>query len=490
MLIKIFKDFLVIFFAVMIFMALTLLVASAHSSTPTFTPTATKTPFCNETGYWRGEASPGRLVDSSGNGNNLTICLNDPGNPSSPAPVPEGSLWLGGAPFSQPGDRGYCVPHAVYPLVSGPMTIEFWIQTTPDFSVNIAFPWYIDDGVNTEYIQVFVVGGRTLLDENGSVGQSLASTDIGASNQAHLVRFDLGSYGSASTLTSDGVVVATFTRVNQSIVTGSLANTYLSFWNNGGGVYMDAVMIAQGNDCVYPGPQPTPTASPTATPTPTFTITPTWTPTATPTWTPTASPTFTITQTFTITKTSTISPTFSISPTLTATPTITKTATGTPTFTSTLTRTFTTTPMCAAVGITYTSGVNYPMAFKMAMKPFSGGFTGNPKHVYVYAYVNSGSGKIAAAVYTGTTSTCTLLNQSQFYTATTGWNLLPVFIPSGFNGGGNYLYSILASPSVKLDCASGGSDVYYPDHYGQFLRSAQPSAANSTFSIYANICKP
>ncbi len=241
-------------------------------------------------GYWQGETVPGRLVDSSGNLKNLTQ-VSDPGNPGTPSPVFEGSLWLGGG-----GTGQYEIPVSTISDYSARNVVEFGTRFNSAAGTAFNIIWY-DGGSFINDLQSVDNNDGTFqfsFVENGVSRFSVAIT-TGANHHVR-VQFPQTGDSDGSVTVDGGLVASGFTRSTAMIPTDHFEILNISGYD----VYMDGVMVSQGWSDVYPGPaNPTPTPSPTVSPT--YSIT----------------PTFTVSPTSSITPSSTPSPSNSPSPTAT-----------------------------------------------------------------------------------------------------------------------------------------------------------------------------
>lgn len=208
-------------------------------------------------GYYRGEAVPGRLIDSSGNGNTLVQVL-DPGNPTTPAPVPDGARWLGGGESNFTLAAQYEIPPAAFTLATflAGYTVEFWYHGksgTVDNALTAFNPWYVDDLLHYERSRFFISGSDIVLNIEGSVGTELGNTVLGSVDTSKLIRIEFGAVGFASTVYVNNSVVATFTRLSD--FTLPIASVWI-MRSAPNWMYLDAFMLASGNGATYPGPQP------------------------------------------------------------------------------------------------------------------------------------------------------------------------------------------------------------------------------------------
>lgn len=255
-------------------------------------------------GYYEGEASPGRLKDSSGSSHDLVIVIGSVQNPSSPVPVPEGSLWLAGDATG----GSYLLPPTTL-FTSTTVTCEAWVRDNLAVGLqNMAILQWDDSDSNQLTFAVTKLNGAgnstiTLKDIDGT---DQFTPIVLSGNVSHLVRLECGAQGvTSSRVLVDGAVAVTFTRAaanftaNEGAIGGAPGH-------GGTSQYEDAVMVGNNFSDVYPGPG-IPTATPTST--------------GTATTTPTVSPTnpFTLTVTKTITKTRTVTTTRTPTPTVTPT---------------------------------------------------------------------------------------------------------------------------------------------------------------------------
>lgn len=254
-------------------------------------------------GLYRGDTSPGQLVDSSGFGRTLTQNGTVP-NPGSPTP-PQGDKWLGG-PFGVA--NYYSIPTAAFNQPQG--VIAFWIY-------NFSTPFFADPPALMFSIQATVptFGNKALvdfmLDPNGSHFACIWHDGVGHTplfwnytflqNTYYYIRFEWDASGeriyvNGSLVGSDATPIGAITsmlRIDVGNTTSFLGCNSPMQYNYG---YMDAFMISDDPNEIDPNaPTPTPSVTPTDTPTATATDTPTTTPTATPTASPTHTPTVTLT---------------------------------------------------------------------------------------------------------------------------------------------------------------------------------------------------
>lgn len=213
--------------------------------------------------FWDGEASPGRLVDGSGNGHNLTQQA-DPGNPTTPSPVFSNSRWLSGGGSVA---AAYIFPADTITDFTTRFVIEFGLHDTAAGDMIV----FQANGSGQNFV---IIAGTGSLNISTSAGDFLYAYSTGSN---HHIRIQVPNAGETDgTVNIDGVVDAQ--HFERGAWVDGLTTRYVGFINGfGPGVYQDGVMIGQTWSAVYPGPQ---YGTPTMTPTPSRTAT------ASPTRTP------------------------------------------------------------------------------------------------------------------------------------------------------------------------------------------------------------
>lgn len=199
-------------------------------------------------GYFRGEASPGRLVDSGGLGNDVTQ-TNDPGNPSTPTP-PEGSLWFSGGSTDIGSFYVFSTSAMNVVVFAAGFTLEFWTQNLSS-GISSLNQWYVDDAINYERVGIKNNSGTTELNVEDSVGGGIAFTAIGASDVSHHIRIEFAAYGGTCSIYSDCALVATFTRGTFTFITTSTVSLARSARAEN---YLDAYQISTLIGDTYLGP--------------------------------------------------------------------------------------------------------------------------------------------------------------------------------------------------------------------------------------------
>jgi hypothetical protein len=288
----------------------------------------------------------GKLVDCSGNGNNMTAEGNGGSTQTSPVKYDTYS-WK-----SDSGNNGAMVP--AWPQdqlgASNTWTIQWWVYEPTGSTVRSEMSRGNPNYSHIDLLFASLItsyGNFTAWYNNATIG-TIGYTPINGWNRINLC-FNSGS--SYFKIWINGLLAYTM----NTAVNVFASNTYdgnFYFGTELGAGYgvcgfdgLDRLIFSTVDSLgaeITPVPPSTPTFTYTITPTFTFTVTPTWTftSTVTPTDTYTITPTHTYTITPTFTFTSTITPT----DTSTTTPTYTFTITPTFTFTSTITPTYTITP--------------------------------------------------------------------------------------------------------------------------------------------------
>ncbi len=217
------------------------------------------------------------------------------------------------------------------------------------------------------------------------------------------------------------------------------------------------------------------------------TATPTFTPGASNTFSPTISPTFTYsptvspTPTWSPTKTASPTPTNSTSPTLTRT--ISPSPTTVWTCSWTVTPTYTITPTVTPIfrGELTPNATPFALWTTCVFKPIATNFSSNI--VYVDAYVNTGTGKLMAAIYENSSWGQHLIATSRTYTASYGWNTLSITTQT--MAPGNYWLAVEGSNNLKLGSKSPGQDLFLSTQWGYFPSLTSPKSNYIDNSIYA-----
>jgi hypothetical protein len=446
---------------------------STASPTPTFTasptstitntftasPTPTETATIGIVGFWQGNSTPGRLIDSSGAGNTL-VQSGNPGWPTTPVP-PDGDHWLFGLTLTPTVYSAYAIPPCAVADYTQPFTLAFFGQVLSGASAG-------NEGIFIQNSAAGVSQFQATLDYNSfnSSGEFLLEeTDVNSVNHVYYdVLFPVGSthFFSISMpganddfvqLWIDGIPQSGFfTRANVSYGP-NLCQYSSSVINTSGksGVLIDAVQLSTNPNSSYLGP----------------TLTYTTVPSSTPTWT--VSPTPTITQTFTRTQTYTASPTNTPSPS--ASPTATATS------------------VCGTVGQLTPIG-NYSEGNGFIMyKQISMAYPTLNEVATVSVYVSAGYGPIQAALYTdyGGQPNDLVETSNLAYALNPGWNVIT--FSTNFLGPGTYWIAVEATNTALVRYADQpGPDYFAYQAFGTWPAQASVENQLGNANIQGFVC--
>lgn len=432
---------------------------STITNTFTASPTPTETATIGIVGFWQGNSTPGRLIDSSGAGNTL-VQSGNPGWPTTPVP-PDGDHWLFGLTLTPTVFSAYTIPTCAVADYTQPFTLAFFGQVLSGASAG-------NEGIFIQNSAAGVSQFQATLDYNSfnSSGEFLLEeTDVNSVNHVYYdVLFPVGSthFFSISMpganddfvqLWIDGIPQSGFfTRANVSYGP-NLCQYSSSVINTSGqsGVLIDAVQLSTNPNSSYLGP--------TLTATPTFSVSPT------PSNTATGTPTSTITKTFTASPTATV----------------TMTPTNGPSFTPS--------PGCGAVGQLTPIG-NYSEGNGFVMyKQISMAYSTLNEVATVSVYVSAGYGPIQAALYTdyGGQPNALVETSNLAYALNPGWNVIT--FSTNFLSPGTYWIAVEATNTALVRYADQpGPDYFAYQAFGTWPQQASVENQLGNANIQGLVC--